>query len=172
MAFAIGSPLVDVLSAIRALVHQHGCRVIVVDYLQNIRVDPKLDRRITMADAFSQMKALCARLNVALIVCSQLSRPSPDAKWREPTKHNLKETGDLENMAEAIILLWQRTQGGAVYGKVDKLKWSARRHRFQFQRDSVGNLVECAHWGGDYPEDQRDEEDQPRSWAGRGRRAS
>jgi replicative DNA helicase len=167
IAYAINSPLVDILSAIRALVNQHGCRVIVVDYVQNIRFDPKIDRRVTVADAIAQIKGLCARLGAAAVVCSQLSRPSQEVKWREPAKHHLKESGDIENMCEAIVLLWQRTQGGVVYGKVDKLKYSARRHRFRFERDTAGNLIDCVPWGGDYPEDAKDEDQPRKTWGGR-----
>jgi replicative DNA helicase len=150
IAYAVGAPIGDVLSAIRTLATKHACKLIVVDYAQAVRFDVRADRRIAIADAVMQMKATAAKVGAALVVCSQLSRPPSDTKFREPMTHHLKESGDLENMAEAIVLLWQTSDkaGANVYGKVAKLKWGYAGHRFRFERDSIGNLDRCVPWDG------------------------
>lgn len=164
LAFAVGAPMPDVLSAIRALVQRHGCKLIIVDYLQAIRIAATQDRRIAIADATSQMKALCAKLGAALVCCSQLSRPPSDVKFREPLKHHLKESGDVENMAEAIILLWQLSDkpGSDVFGKIAKLKWGVGGHRFRFIRDNHGNLRELGQWID--PQQQQPNHQEGREW--------
>lgn len=150
IAYAIGAPIVDVLSAIRTLATKHQCKLIVVDYVQAVRFDVRADRRIAIADAVSQMKSTAAKVGAALVICSQLSRPPSDSKFREPMTHHLKESGDIENMAEAIVMLWNTSDkpGSNVYGKVAKLKWGYAGHRFRFERDHIGNLKQCVPWDG------------------------
>jgi hypothetical protein len=74
-------------------------------------------------------------LRVPLILCSQLSRP-PSVAQREPNASRLKESGDLENMSEAIILLWREKdgEGAPAFCKVAKLKSSSARPRLQVVR--------------------------------------
>lgn len=55
----------------------------------------------------TRLKAHAARLGVALVIVSQLSRPKDKGEGYEPNKHDLKESGDLENGAEYVVLLWR-----------------------------------------------------------------
>ena len=45
------------------------------------------------------------RYGTLVVELAQLSRPEKQGKWREPTMHDLKETGQLEQDADAILLL-------------------------------------------------------------------
>lgn len=141
-AFELGKPLHHVLRAIRHLVRKQGCEVIYVDYVQAIAFDPsgRADRRNFISNAGAQIKAQCQELGVAAVLLSQVSRPSKEKPFGEVFTNDLKESGDLENMAEVVILLWKTgdDDNAATLGKVAKVKWSAARPRFKIERSPAG----------------------------------
>jgi replicative DNA helicase len=141
-AYELNRPLKDVLRAIRHLVRKHGCQVIYVDYLQAISDPQKVDRRHFIGKAASQIKAQCQELGVSLVVGSQVSRPSKEKPFGEIFTNDLKESGDIENMSEIVMLLWKNgdKDTSLTLGKVAKVKWSAARPRFQLQRSRVGSV--------------------------------
>ncbi len=121
---------------------KHGVEVIMIDYLQALQLPSgSRDIRTGMNQILGQLIAQAGRLGVALILASQLSRPPKDKPHREPTKHDLKESGDVENRAQAIVMLW-RDEQGQVWGKVDKVK-QARGIREPFRLEHLeGSLDE------------------------------
>lgn len=109
---------------------RHGVEVVMVDYLQAISLPAGTrDIRTGTNHVLSQLIAQAGRLGVCLILASQLSRPPKEKPFREPTKHDLKESGDVENRAQAIVMLWKGdpAECGAheVKGKVEKVKQTA-----------------------------------------------
>lgn len=129
----------SVIDAMRALVRA-GCGMVVVDYVQEISVKAA-DRRNEVTEAARRVKQAAKALRVPLVLCSQLSRGQGGA---EPTKKSLKESGDLENMSEAIVLLWRQddSPGRPTHGKIAKLKNSAdeARTRFDIVRGRGGGI--------------------------------
>lgn len=142
-AFELGRPLKDVLRAIRHLVTKHSCQVIYVDYLQAIGDPQKTDRRHFIANAAARIKAQCQELGATLVLASQVSRPSKEKPFGEVFTSDLKESGDIENMAEVVMLIWKNgdKDNSVTLGKVAKIKWSAARPRFQIQRSAAGSIV-------------------------------
>lgn len=104
---AIGADIDHVVAAMAHLVRERGCTVLVIDYLQAITCsgrDPRqqTDRKLAL------MKSAAARLGVPWILFSQLRRPDELHKlWTEPEIVELKESGEIENRAEAILLGWR-----------------------------------------------------------------
>ena len=146
-AYALNRPVADVLKAIRALVTQHHCNVIYVDYLQAIKIRTKGER---IDRAFSEvaqdLKSECQSLGVPLVLLSQLKRPDGAKAYAEPTMHDLKETGDLENMSESVTLLWKSSdkEDALQLGKIAKVKNSNKRPRFQLLCKSTGAIEDMA----------------------------
>ena len=80
---------------------------IVIDYLQLVRADTKYQNRASEVGAVSKaIKALAMELNAPVIVLSQLNRTSEMKDTKEPTMSELRETGDIEQDASIVILLW------------------------------------------------------------------
>jgi len=151
-AYELGRPLKDALRAIRHLVRKNGCQVIYVDYLQALNDPQKSERRHFIANAAAKLKAQCQELGASLVLASQLSRPSKEKPFGEVFMNDLKESGDIENMAEIVMLLWKNgdKDTSLTLGKIVKVKWSAARPRFQIQRNQHGNVVGLSE-----PVDQR-----------------
>lgn len=99
--------LSEVEGAISAMVAQHRCEVVVVDYLQLI--DPEStggeneNREITKIS--KSLKAAFKRTNVAGLVACQLNRANETGGVRKPTLKDLRGSGSLEQDGDLIILL-------------------------------------------------------------------
>jgi replicative DNA helicase len=87
-------------------VRKHKARVVVVDYLQAIHGDESTDRRHEMRRVAQAIKAHGARLGVPVILCSQLKR----REGKRPSMSDLRDAGEIEEMAESIVLLWRDGQ--------------------------------------------------------------
>jgi replicative DNA helicase len=142
LSYPLNRPLPDVLAAVRALIAD-GCKVIYVDYVQAILLGRGADRKDLVREATQRLKAECQQHGVALVLGSQLSRADKRDRFGEPHESDLKETGDLENMTEVVILLWKSSdaEDATALGKVTKVKWSPRRPRFELQRDDITGVL-------------------------------
>lgn len=95
------------VSEIRAESRNMGADCIVIDYLQLIRADRRYNNRASeVGDISKAIKALAMELNRPIILLSQLNRASELRETREPTMAELRESGDIEQDASVIILLW------------------------------------------------------------------
>jgi replicative DNA helicase len=100
----------DVVDVALKLIKENMCRVIALDYIQRVRVDYKARRYDkAMSDIAKQLKGVCSRHDVALLLASQLARPKESTIYRKPHPNQLKESGDLENESEVILMLWDES---------------------------------------------------------------
>lgn len=91
--------------SIRSMVTKEGATLIIVDYLQLIKMTVKGFNKVdAVAEIANNIKGLARVLNVPIILLSQLSR---DRTNPIPTLSRLKGSGDIENAADIIWLLWQ-----------------------------------------------------------------
>ena len=141
-SFQIGKPISAVLAAVHRLVTRERCDVIMVDYLQAIAAKGQ-DRYTARTDAAQELKGLCHTHGVPLILASQLRRPENGSPFKEPTSTEMKDSGDIENMSEAIILLWTESdaENAPAMGKVAKLKWSDKRPKFMLARHPTSGAL-------------------------------
>jgi KaiC/GvpD/RAD55 family RecA-like ATPase len=92
-----------VVAEVEKAVAESDAGVVVVDYVQLLKA--KGNGRYEQVTAASQeMRRLASRLNVAVIVLAQLSRKVEERKKFIPMASDLKETGQLEQDADVIIL--------------------------------------------------------------------
>lgn len=110
------------VSEIRAESRHQQFDVIVIDYLQIIKADRKFNNRASEVGEISKsIKALARELNVPIILLSQLNRVSELRDTKEPTMSELRESGDIEQDASNIILLWNLSEDRSLKGlKVEK----------------------------------------------------
>lgn len=142
LVYELNRPLGDVLTAIRALVNA-GCGIVYVDYLQAIMLGHDGKRAELVSDAAQRIKSECQALNVPLILGSQLTRADKHSRFAEPFESELKESGDLENKAEAVCLLWKSSddEDAQAFGKFSKIKHTPKRPRFELIRNGTGAVT-------------------------------
>lgn len=144
LGFKIGGTDMEVAAAMSRMAAE-GCQVIVGDYVQAMEPSKRQqDRRNDVRFIASRLKAHANRLGVALVLLSQIVRPSKGDEQREPTRHDLKESGDLTNMAESIALLWRKenSEHAPIHVKLDKGKLGNLNARWQVARDQTMRLRE------------------------------
>ncbi len=84
-----------------------GADCVVIDYLQLIKTDRRYSNRSSeVGDISKSIKALAMELNTPVIVLSQLNRVSEIRETKEPTMSELRESGDIEQDASIVLLLW------------------------------------------------------------------
>lgn len=82
---------------------QHGLDMIVVDYLQLMKM-PKADRHdLAVGDITRRLKGLAKELNVPIICLSQLSRDLEKRTDKRPIMADLRESGAIEQDADLIL---------------------------------------------------------------------
>ena len=110
------------VSEIRLLCKNQNYDIIVIDYLQLVKADKAYANRASeVGDISKAIKALSMELNVPIILLSQLNRVSESRETKEPTMADLRESGDIEQDASNIILLWNVSEDRRHKGlKVEK----------------------------------------------------
>lgn len=98
----------ELYSSIRSMVDTKQVRVVVIDYLQLIKVG-KGDMRIEIGKIANELKVLAKQLKITIVLLSQLSR---EAKGMQPVPriNELKESGEIENAADAIYFVYRPEQ--------------------------------------------------------------
>jgi replicative DNA helicase len=102
-----GSPTAtQVASTARRFKAQHDVGLLVVDYLQLVAADDeKAPRQEQVAATSRRLKALAKELGVPILVLAQLNRQSERREDRRPMLSDLRESGQIEQDADVVLLL-------------------------------------------------------------------
>lgn len=103
---------------IREMVRLSGVRAVVIDYFTLIQ-KPTGSKSASDASLWGYLstaiKRLAQELRICIVLLCQLNREGAEG---EPHKWHLRETGQLEQDANAICFLWKEREDGPVFGKV------------------------------------------------------
>lgn len=92
-------------SRARRLKTEHGCDLIIVDYLQLMRVAGKVERRdLEIGEISRSLKALAKELDVPVLALAQLSRRVEES-GKGPQLSHLRESGAIEQDADIVLFL-------------------------------------------------------------------
>lgn len=91
-----------------------GYDIIVIDYLQLLKPETgyKGNRYAEVGEISRTVKSIAMELNIPVILLSQLNRISTFKGDNEPTMAELRESGDIEQDASIIMLLWDLNDNG------------------------------------------------------------
>jgi len=113
-------------SLARAHRHRHGLDVLVVDYLQLVHTDtPGRSREQEVAQVSRELKGLAMELGLAVVLPAQLNRGPVNRSDGRPTMSDLRDSGQIEQDSDAVVLLWHELDEcghptGAIKMIVDK----------------------------------------------------
>ncbi|MBS4730544.1 replicative DNA helicase [Mycobacterium sp. SM1] len=98
--------IMEIRAKARRLQQRADLRLIVVDYLQLMTSGKRVESRQTEVAEFSRsLKLLAKELNVPVIAISQLNRGPEQRADKVPQLADLRETGQLEQDADLVILI-------------------------------------------------------------------
>lgn len=81
--------------------------LVIVDYVQLLREPNARDRRLEVEAAATSLVDLARKENVALLLLSQLSRECEKRDDKRPLLSDLRESGALEQVADAVMFLYR-----------------------------------------------------------------
>ncbi len=100
--------------------------LVVVDYLQLLRgSDSRIPREQQIAEISRGMKAMAKELKVPVIVLAQLNRES-EKEDRNPRASDLRESGSIEQDADAILLLSRKRKSATDDDSISNSSWVVR----------------------------------------------
>jgi len=96
------------ISDVKAESRHQEFDIIIIDYLQLIRPDRTFANRASEVGEISKsLKSLAMELNIPVIALSQMNRANDETQ--EPNIADLRESGDIEQDASIIALMWNAT---------------------------------------------------------------
>ena len=127
-----GLTITDIVAKSRMHVERKGVGLLVVDYLQLLRSDQRMESREQEIATYSRaMKLLAKSCNVPVVVVAQLNRESV-RRGGKPMASDLRESGALEQDADLILLIDRPDAGDpdhAKAGEADVIVGKNRRGR-------------------------------------------
>lgn len=101
-----GWDLDTLLSTVHKLHRTGRCDMVVVDYLQQVRVKSAKSKYEQVSIVSDEMKRLSRELNIPVIGLAQINRESEKGPTKElPGLSNLKDSGSLEQDADVVMIL-------------------------------------------------------------------
>jgi len=102
--------IADLRAQCRKLKHQHNLAAIFVDYLQLMegsRQRPFESREKEVSYISKGLKSIARELDIPVVAVSQLSRAVESREGNRPRMSDLRESGSLEQDADAIFMLYR-----------------------------------------------------------------
>lgn len=92
----------------RQMKDKYDIKIFYVDYLQLIKSPGADGRRLEVADIATRLKALARELQIPGVALAQLNRNADkDGKIRKPQLSDLSESGEIEQSADVVMLLYR-----------------------------------------------------------------
>tara|TARA_R110002012_G_scaffold11449_3_gene51706 strand:- start:1740 stop:3062 length:1323 start_codon:yes stop_codon:yes gene_type:complete len=97
----------ELRSKARSMKRKKKIEALVIDYLQLIPYDARMSKNDGIALVSHRIKQLAMELNIPVILLAQVNR---EGAKRDSglSMHDLKDSGDIENDADVILLMWAR----------------------------------------------------------------
>lgn len=102
----------------RQLKRKHDIELIVIDYLQLITWDRRMSKCDGIAEVSHGIKQMAMELDLPVILLAQINREG--AKSGKPNIYSLKDSGDVENDADIILMMYPKNVDLAQSKKLDK----------------------------------------------------
>ena len=100
--------VVEMRAKSRRLHAEHGLDLLIIDYLQLIGGNGRVDNRAQeMGEISRSIKGLARDLDIPILACSQLSRAVEQRPTHRPLLSDLRESGSIEQDADVVAFIYR-----------------------------------------------------------------
>ena len=93
-------------SRVRRIMMEKGLDLVIIDYLQLMGSDGKVENRQQEVSEISRrLKAIALELKIPIIACAQLSRANTQRQVKKPVLSDLRDSGSIEQDADVVMFL-------------------------------------------------------------------
>jgi replicative DNA helicase len=87
--------------------HQHGIKLLLVDYIQRIEGGSGDRKHERVGDVARQLKNLARDLNIPVVALGQVSRDVEKREDKRPHMGDLSDSSEIEKEADQILMLYR-----------------------------------------------------------------
>jgi replicative DNA helicase len=131
----------DSVNSMRRVCKSYKPDIVIVDYIQRLahKFDLGSSDRLSHAvgKAVSDLQDIAIEYNAAMFCCSQFKRSPYEGRGKEPSIEDLKESGDIENYSDNIILLWWPWRD-----TLDDQRFMPTEYRYLIRKNKLGPTVD------------------------------
>lgn len=120
----------QILSLVRQEHQRNKVDLLVIDHIQEVREYDVQNRHLGISLAASNFRGLAKSLKIPVVMLSQLSRGVEFRANKRPMMSDLKESGDLEAIADVVMLLYRDS-----YYRNEKPRFDTLEVNFAKNRD-------------------------------------
>ncbi len=136
------------MSEIRAKARRLSARqdidLVIVDYLQLMHGDRRIDNRVQEVSEISRaLKGLARELNAPVLAVSQLSRAPEGRASHEPQLSDLRESGSIEQDADVVLFIYREE-----YYFPNEQEWENLQHGGREYPRNQADIVIAKHRNG------------------------
>ncbi|SEN53295.1 replicative DNA helicase [Lihuaxuella thermophila] len=102
-----GLTVADMKAKARRMKRERGLSCIIIDYLQYVRGSGRQERYLELGEITSQLKGMAKEFDIPVIALAQLSRGVDQRQDKRPVMSDLRESGNIEQDADLIMLLYR-----------------------------------------------------------------
>jgi replicative DNA helicase len=103
-----GITVLEMKSKARRLQQQHSLGLVIIDYLQLMSVNARIENRQQEISQISRnLKGMAKDLDVPVIALSQLSRAVESRSDHKPMLSDLRESGSIEQDADVVLFIYR-----------------------------------------------------------------
>lgn len=131
----------DSVKTMRSVCKSYRPDIVFVDYIQRLahKYDLGSSDRLSHAigKAVSDLQDIAIDFDCAMFCCSQFRRSASEFRGKEPSIEDLKESGDIENESDNIILLWWPWRE-----TLDDKRYIQNQYRFLVRKNKLGPCLD------------------------------
>ena len=138
------------VSQIKSIAKEGKFDIVIIDYLQLIRSDRQYGNRVSeVGDISKGLKGMATDLHIHVIVLSQLRRFQQNDDNAEPNMSLLRESGDIEQDASNIVLMWNTSETADQFKslKIEKNRHGTKR---KIGMEFIGKHMTFREYDGPY----------------------
>lgn len=108
--------IMEIRSKARRLQMEHGLGMLIIDYLQLMESQGKVENRVLeVADITRSLKGIARELNIPVLALSQLSRAVEMRSPAIPRLADLRESGSIEQDADVVMFIYRKSKDRSIY---------------------------------------------------------